>query len=198
MTFSRCQERHSKRCDKYGQPGSDSQLSIPSLLILADGEKLTSKTDVFGIGQIMWNMLMNFSEHHGAPFYDDDGTEGAWLVNGTPYPNSAVSAERGRILSGKMPYEASITYSKQLKDLVRMCLRYRQEDRLSVQSLKRLIVQYREEDLVNDAKGPLLIRVEKDMEKFRLGVIIDATDEEDIGGESEDELEGPDSNEMFF
>jgi hypothetical protein len=165
----------------------------------ADGEKLTSKTDVFGIGQIMWNMLMNFPEHHGAPFYDDDdGTQGAWLVNGTPYPDVAVSAGKGRFLSGKMPYEASVRYSKQLKDLVRMCLRYRQEDRPSVQKLKKLIVKYRKEDLVTDAKGPLLIRVEKDMEKFRMGVIIDTTDEEDAAGESEDESEGPDSNEVLF
>jgi hypothetical protein len=79
-----------------------------------------------------------------------------------------------------------------------MCLRYRQEDRPSVQKLKKLIVKYRKEDLVTDAKGPLLIRVEKDMEKFRMGVIIDTTDEEDAAGESEDESEGPDSNEVLF
>jgi hypothetical protein len=93
----------------------------------ANGEKLTYKTDVFGIGQLMWNMLMNFSEWYGEPFYDNDGTAGAYVVNGVPYDNYQLSKEAGLFLTGNTPYEASSYYSDDLKDLVRRCLRYRQE-----------------------------------------------------------------------
>jgi hypothetical protein len=141
--------------------------------------KLSSKTDVFGIGQIMWNMLMNCAEWQGAPFLDDSGTEGWYLVNGEENFRNSLSAEAGQFLSGKMPYEASVRYSAESKNLARQCLSYQQNDRPSVRKLKKMIVEYRKEDLFNNAKEPLQIRVETYMDKFRSGARVDTTEEGD-------------------
>jgi serine/threonine protein kinase len=159
----------------------------------ASGEKLTYKTDVFGIGQLMWNMLMNFSEWYGAPFYDNDGTAGAYVVNGVPYDNHQLSKEAGLFLTGNTPYEASSYYSEDLKDLVRRCLRYRQEDRPTLEELNEEIDWFRKAGTENRAPGNVQIAVEKEMGVFRVGQEVVDTSEVEENPAPDLQL-GPDSD----
>jgi hypothetical protein len=121
----------------------------------------------------MWNMVMNLpsKDGHGQqPFYDDTGATRKFLVDGKPYGNEDLSAERGHFMSGKTPYEASSMYSKELKDIIRMCLRYRQQDRPSVEKLRELVQKYAAKELRTKAKGELLLKIPGAIQELRVGM----------------------------
>jgi len=135
-------------------------------------EKFTSKTDIFAIGQLMWNLVMNLPSKQGRrqqPFFDNTGTRRELLVNGKPYDDDELSAEKGRFMSGKTPFEASSMYSKDLKDIIRMCLKYRQQDRPSIRKLKDLVEKYAAKERDTKADGELVLTVPRYMQDLRVG-----------------------------
>jgi hypothetical protein len=135
-------------------------------------EKITSKADVFGIGQVMWNLIMNLPGRNGKdqePFYDNEGTRGERLVNGERYDSDSLSPEQGRFMSGQTPYEASSMYSKELKDLIRMCLRYDQKDRPTVEKLRTLVQKYASEEPQTKADGVVTLDIPRKIQDFRVG-----------------------------
>ncbi|KAF2818663.1 hypothetical protein CC86DRAFT_388785 [Ophiobolus disseminans] len=94
-------------------------------------EKLTSKTDVWGLGQMMWCLVLQTVETKG-PFFDDKGTRGKKLTNGKPY-NPPTDKN---LLSGTEPYICAKHYTDDLKDLIRSCLRYRTADKPTIEEVK--------------------------------------------------------------
>lgn len=93
------------------------------------GEKITHKGDVWGLGQVMWNLVMNLPGQKGnfnQPFFDGKGTQGRQLNNRESYTKAEL---RKSLFRGKEPYEASSRYSQTLKDLIIECLRYLPKDR---------------------------------------------------------------------
>jgi serine/threonine protein kinase len=135
-------------------------------------EKITSKADVFGVGQVMYNLVMNLPGRNGKdqePFYDNEGTRGKLLVNGERYNSDSLSAEQGRFMSGQTPYEASSMYSKELKDTIRMCLRYDQKDRPTVEKLRTLVQKYAGEELQTKADGVVTLDISRKIQDLRVG-----------------------------
>ncbi|KAJ4317772.1 hypothetical protein N0V94_004770 [Neodidymelliopsis sp. IMI 364377] len=148
--------------------------------------KLTSATDVWGIGQIMWNLAMNlpYDSDYVAPFYDDSAssagkTPARRLNNGKPY---ALTDLDRYLLTGDKPYEASGQYSDKLKTTIRQCLQYHPRFRPKIEDLKVTTETYRrnimEED--EDSEKPmvnkededpetLIVKVEGSMNDFKVG-----------------------------
>jgi serine/threonine protein kinase len=164
--------------------------TVPQLLQLrlAD-EKITSKTDVFSIGQVMWNLIMNLPGKDidvQEPFFDNAGEEGALLVSGQWYSNDDLSAETGKFLSGRSPYEASSMYSDELKDLARLCLRYYPADRPTVAELQRLIETHRKDGVERRARTGNNLKLTMPWMKDRFDVrnsFVESESGEEIGAE---------------
>lgn len=87
----------------------------------------------------MWNLLVNQPGKQGygqRPFCDDKGTLGWLLVNDSPYPNEMVCRD---VTTGRTPFEPSRAYTEELREVVRICLRYRAGERLGVQELGEVV-----------------------------------------------------------
>jgi hypothetical protein len=121
----------------------------------------------------MWNLVMNLPGKSGCfqqPFLDDDGNSGRELVDGTPYTDEHLD----RLFSGRMPFEASASYSPRLRNTIRSCLAYRQADRPSFQELKRVTTKYaygKRTPGGSEADGSLVVKVPGAMEKFGIGMV---------------------------
>ncbi|KAH7068372.1 hypothetical protein BKA63DRAFT_607075 [Paraphoma chrysanthemicola] len=126
--------------------------------------KLTSKTDVWALGQIIWNLIMQ-NTFHQSPFFDCSASSGTLLVNGTPYANPTAE----NLLSGAPPFEAAARYTDGLKDLVRECLRYGMQDRPDIEEIKRRTAEGVERCSGQSEKGRVRIGVSWDLRDFRIG-----------------------------
>ncbi|CAO2652089.1 Nn.00g003720.m01.CDS01 [Neocucurbitaria sp. VM-36] len=138
-------------------------------------EKMTSKTDVWAIGQIMWNLVMNLPGKGGRlnePFFHftdrNDVLRKQKLVNGKPYD---IIAHKAHLFSGLTPYEASHFYSDTLKDVIFLCLDYRQHKRWTFAKLKSVTEEYagKEAPAGSQAHGDVVIKIPREMEKFAIG-----------------------------
>jgi serine/threonine protein kinase len=164
-----------------------------------DREQLTSQADIWAIGQVMWNLVMNLPGKQGyaqEPFVDNSGTQGRLLSNGDPYPPELVDSD---VFSGEAPFEASNAYSDELKEIVRMCLRYRAKDRPGVQELRDLVengqehyLKYMDED---DGDGRVRLMVEREVMELGLGGRFDARKERKLRHGSDGEEEEDDDDE---
>jgi hypothetical protein len=75
----------------------------------------------------MLNLVMNLPGRLGnfeQPFIIDDRNRRE-LANGEPYDATVTAL----LFDGEIPQEAPLRYSDELKDLIRWCLGYRQDDR---------------------------------------------------------------------
>jgi hypothetical protein len=135
-----------------------------------DSEKLTSKPDVWGIGQMMWNLVINLPGKKGyfqEPFFDRDGTQGRQLVDGMPYSQRDPDG----LFSGSVPFEASSSYTAMLHNTVKRCLRYQQSERPSVQDPKAITSKYAhgKEDPGSFVGGDVAIKIPGEIERFSTG-----------------------------
>jgi hypothetical protein len=121
----------------------------------------------------MWNLVMNLPGKNGyfqQPFLDNEGTSGRELVNGKPYTQKELDG----LFSGRAPFEASRHYSKELKDTIKECLRYRQNERGSVRELKEVTAKYAYGKRIpggSKADGPVVVKVPGEMEQFNVGKV---------------------------
>jgi hypothetical protein len=121
----------------------------------------------------MWNLVMNLPGKNGyfqQPFLDNEGTSGRELVNGKPYTQKELDG----LFSGRAPFEASRHYSKELKDTIKECLRYRQNERGSVRELKEVTAKYAYGKRIlggSKADGPVVVKVPGEMEQFDVGKV---------------------------
>jgi hypothetical protein len=97
-----------------------------------EGTRLDAKTNVWGIGRIAWNLIVNQFEIHG-PVREDGVTDS---VTWDPLPvsqeqeeNASLVSFRGSILRGRDGWPAAKKYSQELKYLVADCLAFLQEGR---------------------------------------------------------------------
>jgi hypothetical protein len=75
-----------------------------------DLEKMTAKTDVWGVGHVMWNLVMNVPGKGGKLqmlFLDGGKPSSRKLNNGVVYTNATLKD----LFSGAAPYEASNHYN---------------------------------------------------------------------------------------
>ncbi|KAF9692864.1 hypothetical protein EKO04_009106 [Ascochyta lentis] len=136
--------------------------------------KLTSATDVWGIGQLMWNLAMNipYYTEFEAPFFDDSSshtgvTSARRLNDGNSYSKEQL---KKFLLTGNAPFEASHQYTPQLRAVIRGCLQYLPKDRYMLKDLKKVTSMNREKHLKSkDDSGDLWIKVDGEMEGFRVG-----------------------------
>ncbi|KAH7092316.1 hypothetical protein FB567DRAFT_625350 [Paraphoma chrysanthemicola] len=154
-----------------------------------DVTKFASKTDVWGLGQIIWNLIMQTTSNQ-FPFFDSSTSSGTLLVNGEPYANPTAE----NFLSGATPFEAAAQYTDELKDLVRECLRYGMQDRPEIEDVKRRTAEGVERWRGRSEKGRVRIGVSWDLRDFRIGEKWPArrSGREDV---KEEEEEGDGSNE---
>jgi hypothetical protein len=138
-------------------------------------EKMTARTDVWQVGQMMWNLVMNLPGKDGfvqEPFtytVSDEGEGIEKLLNdGSEYD---IQKYKDDLFSGKMPFEASNMYSKTLKNTIIECMDYRQHKRSSFADLKRVTKEWAGKKLPPGSKsnGDLIICVSEAMEEFGLG-----------------------------
>lgn len=138
-------------------------------------EKMTGRTDVWQVGQMMWNLVMNLPGKLGyvqEPFTYTTGPDGEgierMLHDGSKYGNDRY---RDDSFSERQPYEASGMYSKALRNAVLMCMDYRQHQRWSFALLKSVTSKWagREPPPDSRAHGDLIIRVSDTIEEFGLG-----------------------------
>jgi hypothetical protein len=121
----------------------------------------------------MWNLVMNLPGKNGylqQPFLDTEGTSGRELVNGKPYTKKELNG----LFSGRTPFEASRRYSKELKDTIKKCLRYRQNKRETVRELKEVTAKYAYGKRIpsgSNADGPVVVKVPGEMEQFDVGKV---------------------------
>jgi hypothetical protein len=121
----------------------------------------------------MWNLVMNLPGKNGylqQPFLDNEGTSGRELVNGKPYTKNELNG----LFSGRTPFEASRHYSKELKDTIKRCLAYRQDDRWSFEDLKKVTTKYAYGKRIpggSNADGPVVVKVPQEMEQFDVGKV---------------------------
>jgi len=119
----------------------------------------------------MWNLVMNLPGKNGffqEPFLDGNGTQGRRLVNGERYEEDDVA----NLFSGVKPFEASSLYSDMLKNTIKSCLRYRQENRTSFADLKKITAKYayhEEMPVGSSAHGQLVIKVAGRIVEFSIG-----------------------------
>jgi hypothetical protein len=120
----------------------------------------------------MWNLVLNLVGKGGClqqPFLDNQGNEGRELVNGKSYTDDDLK----NLFSGRTPFEASARYSPRLKNAIRSCLTYRQEDRPSFQELKTVTTKYaygKRTPKGSSADGPVVVKVPGAMEQFDIGM----------------------------
>ncbi|KAJ4993304.1 hypothetical protein SVAN01_01279 [Stagonosporopsis vannaccii] len=96
-------------------------------------KKLDTKTDVWGIGRVAWGLIVNRLEPDG-PVRENgflDEIYGNPLpLSQNDYQNMQVDDQyRQQVLIGSSEWPASIHYSEELKELVRDCLKFYQQDR---------------------------------------------------------------------
>jgi hypothetical protein len=97
-----------------------------------DRTRLDAKTNVWGIGRIAWNLIVNQFEYHGPIREDgavDSDTYDPLPVSKEQVENAAMVNFRGSILLGSDRWPAAKRYSQELKDLVADCLNFFQEGR---------------------------------------------------------------------
>jgi hypothetical protein len=144
-------------------------------------ERMTSKTDVWAIGQMMWNLVMNLPGKEGfrqQPFFffqNEEENIHQHLNNGQLYD---TIAHRDALFSGRTPYDASDQYSTTLKDAIVECLHYRQHDRISFAKLERTTSLYADGTRVppdSNVLGDVVIKVPEAIEGLRVGQTFDAT-----------------------
>ncbi|KAG9193986.1 hypothetical protein G6011_04021 [Alternaria panax] len=138
-------------------------------------EKMTAKTDVWQVRQMMWNLVMNLPGSGGyrqEPFtytLSDDG-EGIekQLSDGSKYD---IDRYKNDLFSGKTTFEASGMYSETSRDTIIMCMDYRQHKRWSFANLKRVTEEWAGKEPPPDsrAREDLIITVSESMEEFGLG-----------------------------
>jgi hypothetical protein len=90
----------------------------------------------------MWNLVMNLPGTLGnfeQPFVHPAAAERRELANGQPY----TAAETALLFDGLAPHEAPRMYSDELKNLIKRCLAYRQDERPSFQRLRQSCVRRR-------------------------------------------------------
>jgi serine/threonine protein kinase len=108
---------------------------------------VTNATDVWSIGQIMWQVLSHSTNDHQGPHIERPPF--TRLANAGPY-------HRKELLTGTK-YPVLSRYSKVLKNLVRECLVYDTTQRRSLLSLKTKIDTYiADEGLLEDREYPKL------------------------------------------
>jgi hypothetical protein len=97
-----------------------------------EGTRLDAKTNVWGIGRIAWNLIVNQFELHG-PVREDDAVDSDTCdplpVSKEQEDNVALVSFRRSILLGSDRWPAAKRYSQELKDLVADCLTFFQEGR---------------------------------------------------------------------
>ncbi|KAH6625333.1 kinase-like domain-containing protein [Boeremia exigua] len=135
--------------------------------------KQTSATDIWSIGQIMWNLLLNLPTYTAftAPFFDHasehTGLRQARRLNdGQPYTRTQLNRF---LLTGHRPFEAPMAYSKLLRSTVRACLQYMPADRVGVRELKKITEMARAKALAEEGEGALWVGVDGGMERYRVG-----------------------------
>ncbi|RYO45529.1 hypothetical protein AA0116_g13185 [Alternaria tenuissima] len=138
---------------------------------------MTARTDVWQVGQMMWNLVMNLPGKDGfvqEPFtytVSDEGEGIEKLLNdGSEY---GIRKYEDDLFSGKMPFEASEMYSKKLKDTIVQCMDYRQQKRRSFADLKRVTKEWAGKKFPPGfkANGDPVICVSEAMKEFGLGKI---------------------------
>jgi serine/threonine protein kinase len=95
---------------------------------------LGEKTDVWGIGSILWHLLTHRTLDEG-PVREDRHDQKAYIpISSHKYPENKEPLNDYTTLSGRLFPESS-GYSAKLKDLVRACLNWSQEDRPTLQHI---------------------------------------------------------------
>ena len=111
------------------------QIQDPNNLI-----PLGEATDVWGIGRIAWQLIVNRRTYHG-PMHDEKGPDFGDLYEGfiplsVDYPKNRVKNDRNTTLSDKYYWPTTAFYSGALKDLVRACLNFNTTDRPSLRDIR--------------------------------------------------------------
>jgi hypothetical protein len=138
-------------------------------------EKMTAKTDVWHVGQMMWNLVMNLPGKTGfnmEPFTQKISEEGHFIEEllNQGYKYDLIS-KKDEFLSGEMPLEAPSMYSDVAKDTIFMRMDYHPEKRWSFAQLKGVTKNWAGKDppLGPRAHGNLMVSVSETMDDFRLG-----------------------------
>jgi hypothetical protein len=116
----------------------------------------------------MWNLVMNLPSTLGnfeQPFIHPAAAERRELANGQPY----TAAETALLFDGLAPHEAPRMYSDELKNLIKRCLAYRQDERPSFQRLRQSIAQYKAHWPETRARGRLVMCASAQGENFVIG-----------------------------
>jgi hypothetical protein len=122
------------------------------------------------------------NSHHQSPFPDAHGPRAAPLVNGFPYDAPTAAT----LLTGTSPFEAASLYSEELKDLVRMCLRYAMEERPTVEEVKARTAEGVERWRARET-GRVRVGVSQDLRDFRIGELFPSRRKGRGGGGGEEE-----------
>ena len=118
----------------------------------------------------MWNLVRNLPGQPGwdhQPCFDSASTFGRRLVNGQPYTQNDLDTH---FLTGQQPFEACARYSEELTTLVKGCLAYRPEDRMSLEELKNYVDLWKDDDTLDTkADGPLRLFVPLNLSTLKVG-----------------------------
>ena len=164
------------------------QLQEPSNLI-----PLGEATDVWGIGRIAWQLIVNRHTAYG-PVRDKRASEPNDFDRFIPL---SLSDARNRVrnnmtttLTGGKHFPAAANYSNELRNLVRACLNFNVEDRPTLEEIYGAATEDLERneaagmDVVMDPDGVGLGLKLPDMEEFEIGGEFDGRKYR--SGESED------------
>ncbi|KAF2845634.1 hypothetical protein T440DRAFT_558832 [Plenodomus tracheiphilus IPT5] len=150
-------------------------LSAPETYSNLTGEdrerRLDSTVDVWSIGQIAWNLILNVlgwrgAMHYQEPFLDGHGPDGERLTNGEACTDENL--DEG-LLQGTAPLEVSARYSNTLKIVVRLCLRYDQQGRIALDDLRGIIDASIADPPPTQAVSDLMMIIPDDLESMRRG-----------------------------
>jgi hypothetical protein len=161
-----------------GNPTYPPEMQSPNL---PENVPLGEATDVWGIGRIAWQLIVNRYTNYG-PVRDEIDTEPNKYEGFIPLSQFIAEThelnDRNTTLTGAEEfYPAAASYSDQLRDLVCVCLNLDTIDRPSLEQIRGATTTYFEEtqgamDVVRDRDG-LGLRFLK-MEKFEIGEVFES------------------------
>lgn len=134
--------------------------------------KFTSASDVWGIGAIMWSLVMNipYSHEYIASVYDNAAQHYAGgtferLNHGIHYSNAVLND----LMTGDTPFEAAGQYSDVLKYTMKGCLPFQQRHRTKLKSLKQTTAHNLKIHMEKDGAADLIVRIKGGMQGFQVG-----------------------------
>jgi serine/threonine protein kinase len=94
---------------------------------------LGEATDIWGVGSIARTLIVNRHTNHPPVF--DERDDGNLIYMSVRHPEDLLKVNSGRTLMGGKGFSAAANYSEELKDMVRKCLKFDVEARLTLREI---------------------------------------------------------------